>query len=109
MALQVQAALNEEFRQRPAIDGPDREQEADYQFLLKMNDLLGMSPNIVLRTLEENLLDAHDLKRHTKAAASRVGLRQDDAYRRHTLAHFVARNLRPEMAAAIGVETFPVG
>jgi hypothetical protein len=71
--------------------------------------MLSQSPSAVVEALAANLLDSDRYKQLIKAAPSPDALEQDDRWRRHQVAHFIARYAPVPVKQALGVEFPTIG
>jgi hypothetical protein len=98
------AHMDRVFREHPVALGPGRDFDADKAMLDEVLALLATAPSAVLEAVADNLLDAEEYKAAVSASASPTELLWNDRWRRHTIAHFIARYMPPNVRATLGVE-----
>jgi hypothetical protein len=84
-----------------------RDLARDEALLKEMQLLMSQSPSAVVEALAANLLDSDTYKQVIQAASSPEALEQDDRWRRHKVAHLIARYSPVQVKQALGVE-FPM-
>jgi len=82
-----------------------REGKRDMALLKEAQSLMSQSPSAVVEALAANLLDPEAYTQLAKAARSPDALEEDDRWRRHQVAHFLARNSPAPVKRSLGVET----
>lgn len=113
------AALDERRRRRSAATARmervfretswsryDRDLARDEALLGEVLALMLQSPGAVVEALEQNLLDAGAYTDLIRAAPSRQALERDDTWRRHQVAHFIARHSPQQVQDTLGVVGF---
>ncbi len=86
-----------------------RDLARDAALLKEVQFLMSQSPSAVVEALAANLLDSDTYKQLIEAAPSPDALEQDDRWRRHQVAHFIARNAPVPVKQALGVELPTIG
>jgi hypothetical protein len=104
--MKAAASIDRVFREHPATQGPDRDLGADKAMLDEVLALLATAPSAILEAVAENLLDAEGYKAALSATASPGELLWNDRWRRHTIAHFIARYMPTNVRATLGVDWF---
>lgn len=75
----------------------------DVVLLDEVLSLMSKAPSAVMEALDSNLLDPEAFKHLVAGASSPLELEQNDAWRRHQIAHFIARNSPRQVKQALGV------
>jgi hypothetical protein len=71
-----------------------------------MQSLMSHSPSAVVEALAANICDTEAYGQLLKSASSVEALEQDDRWRRHQIAHFIARYAPVPVKQCLGVQ-FP--
>ena len=80
-----------------------RDMPAEYALLEHVIELLQDTPSVVLTAINGNLLELAELTQLEACASSVDSLIENDRWRRHQLAHFLARNMPLDVRSALGV------
>ena len=83
-----------------------RDMPAEVALLEHVADLLKDTPSVVLTAISGNLLGPAELAQLEASASSFDSLVENDRWRRHQLAHFLARNMPLDVRSALGVFGF---
>lgn len=86
-----------------------RDLARDAALLKEVQSLMSRSPSAVVQALAANLVDSDTYKQLIEAAPSPDALEQDDRWRRHQVAHFIARYAPVPVKQALGVEFPTIG
>jgi hypothetical protein len=87
------------FREHPAIQG-GRNMDLDNEMLDKTSELLRTAPSAVLESIANNLMDSDEYR-----AVVRADGPKGDRARRHSIAHFLGRQMPEEVRHVLGVST----
>jgi hypothetical protein len=101
--------MNKIFRESPAAQGLHRHPAEEKAMLDEVLRLLNTAPSAVLKAIADNLLKAEEYVRALDASNVPNETPGNDKWRRHTIAHFLARHLPPQVAGTLGVQTFTTG
>jgi hypothetical protein len=80
-----------------------RDEPAEYALLERVIALLQDTPSVVLTAIDDNLLEPAEFTQLEACASSIDSLVENDRWRRHQIAHFLARNMPLDVRSALGV------
>jgi hypothetical protein len=81
-----------------------RDPAADFELMSSTIALLARAPSAVIEAMQANLLDATAYTERVRIAGSPEELERDDVWRRHQIAHFLARHAPQQVQDVLGVQ-----
>ncbi|KJC55455.1 hypothetical protein UB31_00285 [Bradyrhizobium sp. LTSP849] len=103
----VAAARMDEVLRTTTWSMGQRDIARDTALLKEMQSLMSHSPSAVVEALAANLCDADTYRQVLQSASSVEALERDDRWRRHQIAHFIARYAPVPVKQCLGVR-FPI-
>jgi hypothetical protein len=80
-----------------------RDLAADYALVKHVLELLEDTPSVVMAAIRANLLESAELAKVIDSSTTLAKLEENDRWRRHQLAHLLARNTPSDVRGTLGV------